>query len=180
MDKKYKKRGLTVVAPEVQGTGVEQLKEFVKDRKINYTVTKSISGPRLGNGIPRMAVFNTKGKLVFAGHPRDKNAEKAIKAALREVKDTDSGSSSLSIFDKKKETNLVDERTWTNAEGKSIKATLVSLDDKTGHFKFPNGKKFDYDITKLSEDDQLVIETALKAAEEKEDDADEDEEDEDA
>ena len=61
------------------------------------------------------------------------------------------------------------------AEGKTIKATLISLDDKTGHFKFPNGKTFDYEITKLSDADQIVIKEAAEAAEKAAEEEEEDE-----
>lgn len=158
MEKKYAKKGLTIVAPEVQGSSVEAIEEMAEDKKLNYTITKSIRGPSLSRGIPSMAVFNTKGKLIFVGHPMSRDAEKVVKDALKEVTSTDSDSGSSSIFDKPK--NLIEERSWTNSEGKAITATLVSLEGDTGHFKFPNGKKFDYDITKLSADDQTVIKEA--------------------
>ncbi len=169
MDKKYSKKGMVLVAPEVQGSTPESIKEMAEERKLKYTITKSISGPSLSRGIPHMAVFDTKGKLVFTGHPMDKDAEKAIKTALKDASAEDESSSGGSIFDKPKaKTALISERTWTNSEGKSIKATLLSLDADTGHFKFPNGKKFDYDITKLSDDDQSVIKEAVAASAEEE------------
>jgi hypothetical protein len=167
MDKKYSKKGMTLVAPEVQGSSVEDIAAMAKDRKLKYAITKSISGPSLSNGIPHMAVFDTKGKLVFTGHPMSGDAEKAIKTALKDVKASDDSSDGGSIFDRpsSKPTNLVEKRSWTNSEGKSITATLISLDADTGHFQFPNGKKFDYDITKLSADDQEVIKAAAAAGE---------------
>ena len=39
MDKKYSKKGLVLVAPECQNTDTEALKEFIKEKKIKYTVT---------------------------------------------------------------------------------------------------------------------------------------------
>ena len=63
MDRRYSKKGVKIVAPEVQGSSVEDIMDVVDDGKIKYTVTKSISGPRLGNTIPRMAVFDATGKL---------------------------------------------------------------------------------------------------------------------
>ncbi len=160
MEKKYGDKGLTIVAPEVQGSSVEAIEKMAEDKKLNYTITKSISGPSLSRGIPSMAVFDTKGKLVFVGHPMSRDADKAVKEALRAVKKSDSKSESNSIF--AKVPNLVEQRTWTNSEGNKIQAVLVSLDENTGHFKFSNGKKFDYDITKLSEEDQKVIKEAAE------------------
>jgi len=158
MDKSYSKKGLVIVAPEMQGSSSADIEKVVKAHKIGYAITKTISGPSLGNSIPRIAVFDTTGKLVFAGHPADDGAEKAIKAALKGVNGEASPSGGSSIFDKKEP--LVAERSWTNADGKVIKATLISLDGDTGHFKFPSGKPFDYDIKKLSDADQEVIKKA--------------------
>lgn len=163
MDKKYSKKGLVLVAPECQGSSNEDILAMASAKKMKYAITKNISGPSIGvTGIPRMAVFDTSGKLVFAGRPGD-DADKAIKTALKGVKEDSSSSSSsaLSIFDKKKD--LVAQRKWTNSEGKVITATLISLDKETGNFKFPNGKTFKYDIKMLSEADQEVIKEAAEA-----------------
>src|SRR5210317_1128141 len=103
MDKKYSKKGMVLVAPEVQGSTPESVKEMAEDRKLKYTITKGISGPSLSRGIPHMAVFDTKGKLVFTGHPMNKDAEKAIKTALKDATGDDDSSSENSIFDKPKE-----------------------------------------------------------------------------
>ena len=157
MDRRYSKKGLTIVAPEVQGSSVEAIQAVIEDGKMEYTVTQSISGPRLGTTIPRMAVFDTTGKLAWVGHPMDKEAERAIKDALKEATPDDSSSGS-SLPPKEKD--LVELRSWTNAEGNAIEATLISVEGNTGHFKKSNGQKFDYDITKLSADDQEVIKKA--------------------
>ena len=176
MDKKYSKKGLVLVAPECQLTDAEKLKEFAKEKKIKYTITNNIRGPRLGSGIPRMALFDVKGKLVFAGHPMSEDADKAIRTALKDAKPDGDDEEEDSFFSKKEEKrDLVAERSWTNSEGKTIKATLISLDDKTGHFKFPNGKTFDYEITKLSDADQIVIKEAAEAAEKAAEEEEEDE-----
>jgi hypothetical protein len=177
MEKKYSKKGMTLVAPEVQGSTPEAIAEMAKARKLPYSITKSISGPSLSNGIPHMAVFDTKGKLIFTGHPMSPDAEKAIKTALKDVKEDKDSSDGGSIFDRpsSKPTNLVEKRSWTNSEGKTITATLISLDADIGHFEFPNGKKFDYDITKLSAEDQEVIKAAAAAGEGDEEEEEEEE-----
>ena len=90
-----KKKGLVVVAPEVQGSSPDAIAKIVDEGKIEYTVTQGMRGPSLGRGIPHMAVFDVHGKLVFSGHPMDPEAEKSIKAALKEVEGGDEMSSGL-------------------------------------------------------------------------------------
>ena len=115
-----------------------------------------------------MAVFDVKGQLIFSGHPMDDKAEKIIKTALKDATVRGSEEKSTSGLGAKK-ANLVEERSWTNTDGKSIKATLISLQDNTGKFTFPDGRSFDYDITKLSDADQTLIKEAVEAAAKTED-----------
>ena len=41
MDKKYSKKGLRILAPEVQSSSVEAIEKLVKEHKINYPIMKS-------------------------------------------------------------------------------------------------------------------------------------------
>ena len=84
MDKKYSKKGMVLIGAEVQGSVEDKINEIIDEHKVQFTVTKGVSGPNLSNAIPHMAVFSTKGDLVFNGHPN--NAEKAIKTALKMLK----------------------------------------------------------------------------------------------
>lgn len=168
MERRYAKKGLTLVAPEVQNSSPDAIKDLVKEHKIEYTVTQGIKGPSLGNGIPHMAVFDGTGKLTWVGHPMDKEAEDAIRGALRSASKSspssgESASGSGSSPSQKK-AELIPLRTWTNTDGKQLEATLVSLDGTTGHFKRANGSAFDYDITKLSQPDQDAIQTAAASS----------------
>ena len=56
---------------------------------------------------------------------------------------------------------LIAMREWTNREGKTIKAAVLSADDKKAKLKRENGKIYNYEIEKLSEDDQEIIRKAL-------------------
>jgi len=153
MDRKYAKKGMVLVGAEVQGSNDEKIKEVIDEHDLKFTVTKGIAGPSLSNAIPHMAVFDVKGDLVFTGHPNQ--AEKAIKTALKEVKEDSSPTDESSIFAKPK--YLIEERLWTNDKGKTLKAALITLEGNTGMFRFSNGRTFNYDITKLSSDDQTLI-----------------------
>ena len=166
MDKRYSKKGLKVIAPEVQRSPVDAINEIVEDGKIEYTVTAGISGPNLARGIPHMAVFDTKGKLVWNGHPMDDAAEDAIKDALKDAVAGDDPKSSSGLGERK---FLIDERAWTNTEGKTMSAAVLSVTGDTVKFRFSNGQVFDYDINKLSEADQKAIKEAVGGSEEEAD-----------
>lgn len=159
MDKRLKDKGLVIVAPEVQGSSEDMIKQLVDEKEIPYTVTAGIQGPRLGNSIPRTAVFDVTGKLIFVGRPGDE-AERVIKKALKDV--TASAEPTSGLAPRKKD--LVALRGWTNTDGKTMQATLVEVDGTTGHFKFKDGRKFTYDITKLSQANQDDIKAAQEAA----------------
>jgi hypothetical protein len=156
MDKKYAKDGMVLIGAEVQGSEIPAIEDAVKEHKLKFPVTKGISGPNLSNGIPHMAVFDAKGKMLAHGHPNSPEIEKAIKTAMKGATPVEEKSGSGSVFDNKPK-DLVAEREWTNAEGKKIKATLISVDGTKGQFRFPNGRSFDYDITSLSKEDQEMI-----------------------
>ena len=156
-----------MIGAAIQNSSPEAIAKIANSHKLKFTLTKGIRGPRLSNGIPHTAVFDVKGNLVFNGHPSNPATEKAIKNALKEATPPNTDSSGNSFFNKPK--YLVDERTWTNADGKTLKAAMVSLSGKTGKFRFPNGRMFNYDITKLSEDDQLLIKEKAAPSEEKSD-----------
>lgn len=156
MDRRMKKKGLVIVAPEVQGSPDDAIKKLVDKTKISYTVTRGIRGPNLSDGIPHMAVFDVSGKLIFSGHPADPESEKVIKKALREVEDSNASTSGLGAIKK----DLVAMRAWNNAEGRTMQAKLIEVSGTTGQFQFSNGRRFEYDISKLSEADQEIIKKA--------------------
>lgn len=49
---------------------------------------------------------------------------------------------------------LIEERTWTNTEGRTILAAVISADTETVKLKLSDGKLVDYPIAQLSEPDQ--------------------------
>ena len=44
--------------------------------------------------------------------------------------------------------------TWTNSDGQKIEAELVQLENGVAKLKLPNGKTYDYELKKLSAEDQ--------------------------
>ncbi len=157
MDKKYSKKGLRILAPEVQGSSVEAIETLVKKHKINYPIMKGSTRAPNMKGIPHSVVFNTAGELVFEGHPMDPEFDKSIKKALKDVEvadaDADDGGG---LFAKP----LIAQRIWTNSEGKPLVAAVTAIEGENVMFKLKNGKKIPYPIAKLSEADQKLIKEA--------------------
>ncbi len=156
MDRRYRKKGLQIFGAEVQGSSKESIQKITKEFRVKFPITKGVSGPRTGSGIPRTVVFDTSGKLVFAGHPQNEDFERSIKAALKDAKNEPKPSFP------QKSSPLIAKRTWTNQEGKKIIAEVLKIEEDQVQFKLPNGKKVMYNITRLSEEDQKLIANTKK------------------
>ncbi|RYD31263.1 MAG: redoxin domain-containing protein [Verrucomicrobiaceae bacterium] len=77
MAKSGGKKGLVVVGLERQ-----------QSTKVEYPVQSGGSAPGSSGTIPHVCVFDVTGKLVFNGNPHDEDFERAVKKALRDVKET--------------------------------------------------------------------------------------------
>lgn len=154
MDKRYGKKGLRILAPEVQGSPVDSIEALVKKHKIEYPIMKGTTRPDGMRGIPHSVVFDAEGELIFQGHPADPEFDKTIKKALRDVKEEEEEEDSF--FSKPAEP-VIAEREWTNAEGKTITAAVLSIDGETVKFKLKNGRETNYPVAKLSEEDQEFL-----------------------
>jgi len=165
MDKRNRKKGLVIIGAEVQGSTDDAINKIIDDHDVEFTITKGVQGPSFGSGIPRAVVFDATGKVVFTGHPADDKFERAVKDALRELKKSGGAPSDKPISrlpEKKKP--LIEQRTWTNSEGKTIKAAAISVQGDKVKFKLSNGKTVDYPIAQLSGEDQESIKEAVEEA----------------
>jgi hypothetical protein len=156
MDKKYRDKGLVLIGEEVQGTSEDKIKDFAKEHDVKFPLTKGSTGPRTGNGIPRIVVFDVEGNSVYVGHPSSDDCEKAIKEALKSATPPE-GSEDSDGDDFFTRRELIPTRTWTNKDGNTLEAALVSLSGTTGTFRKPTGQTFAYETTNLSTDDQELI-----------------------
>jgi hypothetical protein len=166
MNRRYSKKGLRLIALEAQNSTEEAIASVVKKQKMKFTVARRGSIPgRTGNTIPHMLIYGADGALLWQGNPSDSEAEKTIRRAVKEVvvAGTTKSDGGNDIFAKK--ANLVEERDWTNTDGKTLKAALVSVTSGKGFFKRSNGRTFTYEIAKLSEADQKLIEERSAPAE---------------
>jgi len=163
LSKKDKKKGLIIIAPESQGHSPATINKFVKKHHIPYTIVRGSNGPSNPRGLPYSIVFDSTGTAIFEGRPSDPAYKRSIKKALKELAShggisripTNPSKSKSSATPKK--TDLIPLRTWTNLEGKKIKAAVTKISSSTVIFEFITGKKVRYNIEKLSEADQALI-----------------------
>jgi thiol-disulfide isomerase/thioredoxin len=87
MAKSGEKKGLVVVGFECQNSSKEDILKVLKSARVEYPVMTGASAPGGTGGIPHVCVFDVTGKLVFNGNPHDEDFERAVKKALRDVKD---------------------------------------------------------------------------------------------
>jgi len=57
---------------------------------------------------------------------------------------------------------LINERSWTNSDGKTLVASLVCVINEVGRFERSNRSVFSYAINKLSEKDQILIKDTIE------------------
>jgi thiol-disulfide isomerase/thioredoxin len=157
LDKRNREKGLLIIGAESQGHSKEDIEPLLKKAKVNYTVTSGANGPIEVNGIPHAFVFDVNGALVFNGHPADEEFDRSIKKALREVSKEEEAPAAPAG-------PLVETSTWTNSEGKEIRAAVKSADSTQVVFLMTGGKEVKYPLEKLSADSRGKIEEALAAS----------------
>ena len=162
MDKKLREKGLVIIGAESQGSSAKEIKAVTENAKVEYTITEGANGPLQIRGLPTALVFDATGKMIFNGHPRDKQFEKTIKDALKEVKSVAPTKSE----EKTKKTNqpLIAQRRWTNTEGKTITASVTEVNGDEIIFKLHNLKSVKYPLNQLSDSDEEMIKKALEEA----------------
>ncbi len=171
LHKRKADKGLVVVGLHVQNATEDEIVEVSKKLKIKFPVTSGGNGgPVKVSGIPHSAVFDATGKLIFEGHPADKDFDKAVDKALKTVTAASSGDSSgLSPKQPTKPAApavLIPERMWTNADGKKMSAALIGVEGDNAKFKKKDGSTFTYPLSKLIEEDQTTIKEAATPKEE--------------
>jgi len=160
MDKRYRDKGLVIIGAESQNSSEDAIKKITDDAKVEFTITKGVSGPVQVSGIPVALIFDAKGKMIFQGHPSSDEFDKTVKSALKEVGETEEVAEEKKVV--KKDKPLVAYRKWTNAEGKSLTASILKLEGEEITFQFRTGKVVKYQLGKLSEDGQKFIKLAAE------------------
>ena len=96
---KRNKDKMLVFGAHAQAGTVAEISEVVKKNKLSYTITQGVSGPIQFNGIPHVFVFDTKGALVFSGHPSDQEFERAVRKVTTGASATGAGGARPSGLD---------------------------------------------------------------------------------
>ncbi len=151
---RYKDDGLVIIGAESQGSSEKQIEPIIKKANVDYTITKGCQGPITVKGIPRILVFNRTGTMIFDGRPSDKDFERTVKKALKE------SAPSAPPTPEKKPSLLIEQQSWTNIDGNTIKAAVKAADSSTVTFIMANGKSVDYPLEKLSEQSREIIKEA--------------------
>jgi thiol-disulfide isomerase/thioredoxin len=163
LNKRYKSKGLQIIGVHAQDGTDDEILKAVKDTKVKYPIARTGRSPIDFSGIPKMFVFNTKGQIVFDGHPAEDDADKVIKRELRTATATPDakGTPFAKPTSTAPEAALVAERTWTSTDGRPMVATLISVDaNGIGKFKRKDGAVFDVPVTKFNDADRKLIDEA--------------------
>ncbi|MCW1886819.1 thioredoxin family protein [Luteolibacter flavescens] len=116
-----------------------------------------------GNVIPIVTVFSSEADNKILGGMCYKQIGEDSRKAFKNL-DAEVEKAAASVPAKAAETKDADKssgmREWTNAEGKKIKAELVSSTDTKATFKLENGKTVEYALDKLSKESREEIEDA--------------------
>lgn len=116
-----------------------------------------------------MVITNTDGTKPIAGFSADNATSDSIKKLVREVrkqiKDDPSllhGEVTAVETDERYSENsenslLIESRAWTNVQGKTITAAVVSVDDLNVVFQLANGKNTTYPLENLSDHSQALL-----------------------
>lgn len=158
MDKKYSKKGLKIIAAEVQGSSKQAIGKIIEENNAGFTVTKGAQGPVSIAGIPHAVAFGADGRLIFKGHPASDEFKDVVKKALRDVEVVEENPGVLAALG-----DVIEQRTWTNSEGVEMTAAVTKIDGDKVIFRLQkNGKTVPYPISKLSEEDQKLIKEKIE------------------
>lgn len=166
LEKDNRAKGLVIIGAESQGSTKEQIKPIIEKAKVEYTITDSADGPLEVTGIPRAFVFNRLGKMVFDGNPNGKEFTEAVNKALAEgapaTAEAAATTPSATPGAAAPAAPLIASSTWTNTEGKEIRAAVKSVDATHVTFLMDGGKEVRYPLEKLSEASRNAITIVAK------------------
>jgi len=85
MDKKYRDKGLVIIAAESQESTKKEIQRITDRFKITFAVTHGVTGPARVIGLPTYQIFDPSGKMIFNGQLEKKELETQIKQALKKI-----------------------------------------------------------------------------------------------
>lgn len=166
LEKDNRAKGLVIIGAESQGSTKEEIKPLIEKAKVEYTITEDATGPIEVTGIPRAFVFNRQGKMVFDGNPNGKEFTEAVTKALADGAPATAAATattpSTTPGAAAPAAPLIASSTWTNTEGKEIRAAVKSVDTTHVTFLMDGGKEVNYPLDKLSEESRNAIKIVAK------------------
>jgi thiol-disulfide isomerase/thioredoxin len=164
LDRKYRDKGLVMIGAESQGSSKDEIKPLIEKAKVEYTIVDEATGPIEVTAIPRIFVFDRDGKLVYDGSPSGAPFEEAVNKAVgaAEAPAAASAETAGTSTDTTAKGPLIDTRSWTNAEGRTIRAAVKAVDDTSVTFLMDGGKEVKYPLDKLSAESRQMITDAAK------------------
>lgn len=157
LDKKFRDKGLRIIGAESQGSTKDAIKPLIEKAKVEYTITAGADGPIEFSAIPRCFIFDAEGLLVYDGYPSGEGFDKAIKDSLKKVKSSAPAVAASGP--------IIPTRTWTNSDGREIRAAVSKVDTSSVTFLMSNGKEAVYPMDKLSAESRSAIAEATKPQE---------------
>ena len=142
--------------------GVVVFADSKKDTKYLPEGARSVRS-EAGNTIPMAFVTSADGKegiqgITYASMKEDMRG--VVKELRKKLESTSVDTSSNA--DQPPAGLLAKEQTWTNAEGKTLKAAVKKADDENVSFVMPNGTVVKYPLSKLSEESRKKIAELVK------------------
>ena len=144
LDKKFRDKGLCIIGAESQNSSKEAIKPLLDSAKVNYAITAGASGPISFSTIPRCFIFDGQGALVYDGYPAGPGFEKSIKESMSKAKVSAAAETPALASGP-----LVPTRSWTNSDGREIRAAVSKVDATSVTFLMPNAKEVVYPLVKL-------------------------------
>lgn len=163
LDMENRSKGLVVIGAENKSSDPLAIQALLEKNKVEYSITQKAKGPPAEVESHHAYVFDVEGECIYDGKPDEPQFNDAVKRAIASVKASAGGSNRPSLLNDRPR-NLIESRTWKNAEGREIIAAVKSADDKTVAFLLPNGQQTVYPLEKLSPESREVINAARAAA----------------
>lgn len=153
MYKKHSDDGLVIIGAESQGSNADVIKKVIEKAKVTYPIVQGANGPIAVSGIPRAFVFNPDGELVWDGNPLGSQFDDAVKDCLKLVKSANQAKTGPAVT----APLLFSTRSWTNSDGKAIRAAIKRVTDTNVTFVMPNLSEVQYPLAKLSQESREMI-----------------------
>ncbi len=140
--------------------GVVVFADSTKDTKYLPEGARTVRS-EAGNMIPMAFVTSADGTegiqgITYASMKED------MRGVVKELRKKLEDKSSEAAADQPPAGLLAKEQTWTNAEGKTLKAAVKAADDENVSFVMPNGTVVKYPLSKLSEESREKIAELVK------------------